>query len=579
MEEEELGNGLKNINTYNTQTGFLSNTQTKNIANQNTLIQLGYSFNDIGNLTQRTDALNGYAENFGYDALNRLTSAAVVGKYTVNLTYNAIGNITFKSDVGHYTYGENGAGPHAVTSIDNSGMPDCVEGFTGTVAYTSFKKAHTLEEGDHKATIAYNPNRRRTLQQSFVQDSLTSKKRYFGKLYEWKQDTAVHETHYLFAGDKAIGFYKTTNGANAETRYLHQDHLGSIQAISDGQGNILETFSYDAWGKRRNTDWSQPANNLIGSLDRGFTGHEHLDLFNLINMNGRIYDPVIGRFLSADPFVQDVLDLQNLNRYTYVLNNPLSLTDPSGFFFKKLFKSIKNLFTNKIKSFVQHAVGLVTAAIANIIAAPLIAIPGIGQYIGSIVSSAGYGFGYALAGTLLNGGSIGDAFEAGLKSAVIYGVRAAITGGLGGGFGGAASDLLTSGTESGLNAVFNGGKFEHGFIDGALSSINQDNNSSSSLGFIISVVVSGTRSKLGGGKFSNGAITGTYTYMYKEFWSVVNDFKRGPNILSDDENWHSGRNRFNQLPSGVLNQIGNTKNYADEAGNEWEKLSWHKNLL
>jgi RHS repeat-associated protein len=74
------------------------------------------------------------------------------------------------------------------------------------------------------------------------------------------------------------------------------------------------------------------------SLTRGFTGHEHLDQVGLIHMGGRVYDPEIGRFLSPDPFVQFPASTQGFNRYAYVGNNPLSYTDPSGYFLKKLMK-------------------------------------------------------------------------------------------------------------------------------------------------------------------------------------------------------------------------------------------------
>src|SRR5690606_25793483 len=77
--------------------------------------------------------------------------------------------------------------------------------------------------------------------------------------------------------------------------------------------------------------------------NRGYTGHEQVDSMGLIHMNGRVYDPVIGRFLSADPFVQDATNSQSLNRYSYVMNNPLSMTDPSGFFWKKVKKAFKKI--------------------------------------------------------------------------------------------------------------------------------------------------------------------------------------------------------------------------------------------
>jgi RHS repeat-associated protein len=125
-------------------------------------------------------------------------------------------------------------------------------------------------------------------------------------------------------------------------------------------GTLLTRFSYDAFGKRRNGSlWSgapTPADWLqINSVThRGFTGHEMLDAVGLIHMNGRVYDPQVGRFISADPFIQSPLNSQSLNRYSYVGNNPLNATDPSGYFsFKKFFKarlklhlapSLKHLF-------------------------------------------------------------------------------------------------------------------------------------------------------------------------------------------------------------------------------------------
>ena len=124
------------------------------------------------------------------------------------------------------------------------------------------------------------------------------------------------------------------NDGSSYTRYVLKDHLGSIETITDELGNVVEALSYDAWGNRRNAeDWT-PASELIEGehIDRGFTGHEHLDRVGLIHMNGRIYDPIVGRFLNVDIAVQAPENLQNFNRYSYVLNNPLSYTDPSGYF-------------------------------------------------------------------------------------------------------------------------------------------------------------------------------------------------------------------------------------------------------
>ncbi|MBK7520770.1 MAG: RHS repeat-associated core domain-containing protein [Gammaproteobacteria bacterium] len=84
--------------------------------------------------------------------------------------------------------------------------------------------------------------------------------------------------------------------------------------------------------------------------NKGFTGHEQLDGVELIHMGGRVYDAEIGRFLSADPFVQDITNLQGLNRYSYVENNPLSYTDPSGFFLKKLFNKVGDALGDALSS-------------------------------------------------------------------------------------------------------------------------------------------------------------------------------------------------------------------------------------
>lgn len=96
-------------------------------------------------------------------------------------------------------------------------------------------------------------------------------------------------------------------------------------------------MSFDPFGKRRNSnDWTYNNVPLTFKFDRGYTGHEHLDEFDLINMNGRCYDPSLARFISPDPFVQDFSSTQNLNRYSYALNNPLIFTDPSGYNYKPI---------------------------------------------------------------------------------------------------------------------------------------------------------------------------------------------------------------------------------------------------
>ena len=115
--------------------------------------------------------------------------------------------------------------------------------------------------------------------------------------------------------------------------YTLKDHQGNLTATI--HGNTVERLSYDAWGRRRNPvgfGYATVAEPVEATFDRGYTLHEHYDEFDLINMNGRLYDPVLGRMLSPDIAIQDLYNQQAYNRYSYCLNNPLRFTDPSGYF-------------------------------------------------------------------------------------------------------------------------------------------------------------------------------------------------------------------------------------------------------
>jgi RHS repeat-associated protein len=128
----------------------------------------------------------------------------------------------------------------------------------------------------------------------------------------------------------AIYEQKTTGSA---MHYVYTDYLGSLRCITDSSGNVEQRLSFDAWGNRRDpiTGVKPDSTGVAGVVTvRGFTGHEHLDEFGLINMNGRVYDPMLGMFISPDNFVQAPDFTQNFNRYAYCLNNPLMYTDPTG---------------------------------------------------------------------------------------------------------------------------------------------------------------------------------------------------------------------------------------------------------
>jgi len=130
-----------------------------------------------------------------------------------------------------------------------------------------------------------------------------------------------------------------SDGETQNYYYLHRDYLGSIVAISDQEGKIIEKRLFDAWGQianyKDNLGNTMPIDGRM-FIDRGYTGHEMIlpntgQLgFGLVNMNGRLYDPKLHRFLMPDQHIQNPYNTQNYNRYTYVLNNPLRYIDPSG---------------------------------------------------------------------------------------------------------------------------------------------------------------------------------------------------------------------------------------------------------
>jgi RHS repeat-associated protein len=166
------------------------------------------------------------------------------------------------------------------------------------------------------------------------------KTKYFVGSYEEEITTAgTRKVHYIAGGDGLTAVYIEEPGDNpdeGDIYYTYTDHLGSIVALANNTptGNIVQEQSFGPWGRRRNiVNWGYENAQQITLIDRGYTGHEHLGQFGIINMNGRMYDPVLGRMLSPDNYVQAPDFTQNFNRFSYCVNNPLKYTDPSGDFF------------------------------------------------------------------------------------------------------------------------------------------------------------------------------------------------------------------------------------------------------
>ncbi len=145
-----------------------------------------------------------------------------------------------------------------------------------------------------------------------------------------KKNYTTRQWHYISGGDSLTAVYIKTN-ETGQLYFIAKDHLGSILGLYNTSETLVEEYSYDAWGRRRDPVTLAPLTQTPKFLlTRGYTGHEHLDEFELINMNGRLYDPLLGRMLSPDNYVQDANGTQNYNRYSYCTNNPLTKIDPSG---------------------------------------------------------------------------------------------------------------------------------------------------------------------------------------------------------------------------------------------------------
>jgi RHS repeat-associated protein len=161
----------------------------------------------------------------------------------------------------------------------------------------------------------------------------TIKTKYFALgNYEKENDQEgnIRELYYI-SSPSGLTAILQKSGSQDSIFYVHTDYLGSYDVITTATGTIRQRYNFDPWGRRRNPmDWSYNTDSTALLFDRGFTGHEHLDQFGLINMNGRVYDPLLAMFLGPDNYVQAPDFTQNFNRYAYCLNNPLNYTDPDG---------------------------------------------------------------------------------------------------------------------------------------------------------------------------------------------------------------------------------------------------------
>ena len=587
--QETLGNGLVTNRDYDLATNLIKSIST---GTSGQIQNLSYVFDSLGNLDYRIDhnqklgTQTGVTEGFAYDGLNRLTMVNLNSIQTSSYEYDRLGNITYNSNTGYYTYAQNGAGPHAVTSINSSanvssnagvvagdanadlfingsdidkvagivletdtapanGKPDCtnestidvrdavciknkisasggsfgrnyeydpngnmVRGAGRTIKYTAYNKPYSIANGSAQLMFEYGADRNRISQRILNREGMRTI-HYIGKLFEKQMQSngTVEFKYFIYAGSALVAINTRVNNNTENLRFALLDHLGSIDTLTDESGKIVERFSYDAFGKRRTATWNDgPTAEIVATLissvtSRSFTGHEYLADMGLIHMNGRVYDPEIGRFLSADSYIQFPEDIQGFNRYSYVLNNPLSATDPTGHFLAYLLENISNFMDDWAPTIVQMGI---TSGLSTL-AAPLGVPLGIGYVIGA-------GF---VSGFIFSEGDVKTAIISGITAGAfnIVGDFSLANGLLDGGI----EKTLMHGMVGGLSTGLQGGNFVEGFVSATAGEWFSPTIKGVPNGFgrlIVTAVVGGTAAEIGGGKFQNGAITAAFGYLF-----------------------------------------------------------------
>jgi RHS repeat-associated protein len=334
-------------------TGIQSGVSGSGMNRQN----LSYQWDKDGNLHQRQDLNQNLTEIFTYDALNRPTRSTLNNVQNFTATYtntsgaDQAGNILNRSDVGSYSYSDPKR-PHGVTtaggytySYDANGNVVSRNGLS--LKWASYNLPTSLQAtvngSTYSSQFSYGPDRER-YQQTAQYSNGTEVTSYAGGLFEKVTGTEMggitSYRHYVPTPSGLTAIIARNSNGSTTTAYALRDHLGSSDALVSGTtgqvGNPLVQESFGAFGQRRQSNWSagSPSTGdwaaVAQATRHGFTFHEHLDNIGLIHMNGRVYDPNVGRFLSVDPVMGDISDPQSLNAYAYVGNRPLAATDPTG---------------------------------------------------------------------------------------------------------------------------------------------------------------------------------------------------------------------------------------------------------
>lgn len=428
--------------------GLTQKTLTRNT--NVTMHSMTFSLQEgTGNLLQRT-GMRSATETFSYDNLDRLTQVSVGGVTQQTLTYSYNGNITNKTGIGSLYYGSATVRPHAVTAVDNT--QSSISSATQQVVYNAFGKVQAISDNGWQMDFTYGPDEKR-LKTVLKHNGQTVRTTFYANDFE--KVTEYGTTRYYYYLDDGVIYVLvgSEQGDEGDFYYAFTDHLGSITRLYDESANLAFRAEYDAWGVQNVT-----TNTL--NFRRGYTGHEMMPEFGLINMNGRLYDPILGRFLSPDNYVQMPDFSQSFNRYSYCINNPLKYNDPSGEFWHLITGALIGGFFNIV---------LNAPNIDNFWKG--LGYFGIGALAGSLSTGVGAGVNVSLAGGSFSAGFMGTA--AGISSTGFF--AGAISGSAAGALGGFITNagnswINGSNFSSGLLSGLNGGLYG-GLIGGALGGI------------------------------------------------------------------------------------------------------------
>ncbi len=332
--EYQLGNGSVTECSYNPYNFMIEKISTRE--GSDVLQDLSYEYDGVGNLVYRCDGISNNCEKFEYDSYDRLTDIILNNSVESKMTYGDNGNVLEKNVGGVDVLYNASYAVEKPNAILNAKTEDekVYESFNRTLEFSTYDNVVGIKGDDKSLLINYGYDNNRIFMQYNVGGK--DRKKTYVSSCEYIEENGKTKVLTYLEGPMGV-FAVHVDDAEEYINYIHKDNLESWNVITDEDADVLQRLSFDAWGNLRNPErWDEDVDNEPMLYDRGFTGHEHLWEFGLINMNGRLYDPLLSMMLSPDNNIQIPQSSQSFNRYSYCLNNPLKYYDPTGEFVESI---------------------------------------------------------------------------------------------------------------------------------------------------------------------------------------------------------------------------------------------------